>query len=314
MILGTRGSALALAQSGWVRDRIIAANPGLALEMTVIRTTGDHQQGADPWNGPQAGSGTGIFVKEIEEALLGRRIDLAVHSLKDLPTGQPEGLVIACTPPREDPRDVIVTRDGLSIETLPRGARVGTGSPRRVAQLRRARPDLVFLPVRGNVDTRIRRMKDGAFDAVILAAAGLSRLRLVDSGGRMEGAAAVPLPEDVCLPAVGQGALAIETRAGDAAAVQAARAIHDAVCAAEVTAERSFLAGLGGGCRVPVAALARPAAGDRIVLRGLVTSPDGFERVVVEDSDEIGRAGALGETLARSALERGADRLLAIPS
>lgn len=314
MILGTRGSALALAQSGWVRDRILAGNPGLTLEMTVIRTTGDHQQGADPWNGPQAGSGTGIFVKEIEEALLGRRIDLAVHSLKDLPTGQPEGLLIACTPPREDPRDVIITRGGLSLEALPRGAKVGTGSPRRVAQLRRVRPDLVFQPVRGNVDTRIRRMKEGAFDAVILAAAGLSRLRLVDRDGRMDGAAAVPIPEDVCLPAVGQGALAIEAREGDAEAIQAARGIHDAVCAAEVTAERTFLAGLGGGCRVPVAALARPVSGGRLALRGLVTSPDGSECVLVEDADEIDRARALGERLARSALERGADRLLALPS
>jgi len=313
VILGTRGSPLALGQSGWVRHRLIAAAPGLVVEMKVIRTTGDAQQAAPP-DAPSEGTGAavsdkGIFVKEIEEALRDSRIDVAVHSLKDLPVDQPEGLVIASIPVREDPRDVLVTRAGLRFEDLPRGARLGTGSPRRAAQLLHARPDLIVLPVRGNVDTRVRKMKDGLFDAVILAAAGLSRLGLLRDGA-LEGAAAVAIPEEICLPAVGQGALALEARAGDVATIGVAEAIGDARSAAEVAAERAFLAGLGGGCRVPVAALAR-AEGGRLRLRGRVASPGGETFVDVEAQGPLEEARELGARLAEEAMGRGADRLLA---
>jgi hydroxymethylbilane synthase len=316
VILGTRGSPLALGQSGWVRDRLIEATPGLAVEMQIIRTTGDAQQSAPPDAFPGAPgaavSDKGIFVKEIEEALLEGRIDVAVHSLKDLPTEQPSGLVIACTPAREDPRDVLVTREGRRFEELPRGARLGTGSPRRAAQLLHARPDLVLLPVRGNVDTRVRKMKEGQFDGVILAAAGLSRLGLLGEG-RLEGAAVVVLDEEICLPAVGQGALAIEARADDSVSRAAAAAIGDLHAAAEVAAERAFLAALGGGCRVPVAALARADRGGRLRLRGLVASPDGKALVSVEGHGTLDGARELGARLAQEAMERGADRLLGPP-
>jgi hydroxymethylbilane synthase len=317
MILGTRGSPLAVGQSGWVRARLMEATPGLAIEMLIIRTTGDAQQSAPPdaffgAPGAAAVSDKGIFVKEIEEALLDGRIDVAVHSLKDLPTEQPSGLVIACTPVREDPRDVLVTRAGLSFEDLPPGARIGTGSPRRAAQLRHARPDLVLQPVRGNVDTRVRKMKEGQFDGVILAAAGMSRLGLLEAG-KLDGAAAVPLGVDICLPAVGQGALAIEARSDDAVSCAAAAAIGDPRAAAEVAAERAFLAGLGGGCRVPVAALGRVEAGGRLWLRGRVASPDGTKIVSVEERGTADRARELGAWLAREAMGRGADRLLGAP-
>ncbi len=206
MILGTRGSPLATGQTGWVRDRLVEAHPGLAIEVRIIRTTGDRQQQNPPeamFGSAAAASDKGIFVKEIEEAMLAEAIDAAVHSLKDLPTEQPAGLVIAAFPPREDPRDVLVTREGLTLEALPPGARVGTGSPRRAAQLMAVRKDLVFQPVRGNVDTRIRKMAEGEFDAVILAAAGIRRLGLVDDEGRLRGEAARCGPlrwSSVCLP------------------------------------------------------------------------------------------------------------------
>ncbi|MGH9869452.1 MAG: hydroxymethylbilane synthase [Candidatus Polarisedimenticolia bacterium] len=315
MILGTRGSPLAIAQSRWVRDRLCEASPGLEIDMVVIRTTGD-QQASPPdvfFGAPGGASLKGIFVKEIEDALLEGRIDLAVHSLKDLPTDQPEGLVIASLPSREDPRDVLVTREGTGLDDLPRGARLGTGSPRRAAQLRRARPDLVIEPVRGNVDTRVKRMKEGRFDGVVLAAAGLSRLGLLAEGA-LEGAAAVGIPVEACLPAVGQGALAIETRREDDAARAVSNAIADEVTRREITAERAFLAALGGGCRVPVAALARVQAGGELWLRGMVAAPDGSACLHVDRRGAADRAEEIGRWLAKDAMERGAGRLLSAPA
>ncbi len=240
-----------------------------------------------------------------------------MHSLKDLPTDQPEGLAIAAVPHREDPRDVLVTRGGAALEDLPRGARIGTGSPRRAAQIRAVRPDLDLAPVRGNVDTRIRRMLEGRFDGVILAAAGLSRLGvLAGMSGDAPGAPAAPstarvsfLPEDQCVPAVGQGALAIETRALDTAARALVAAIHHAQTAAAVASERAFLAALGGGCQVPVAALALVRDG-RLALRGVVASTDGRRLVRVTGESAIGGAVQLGESLARQAIEQGADEIL----
>ncbi len=321
MILGTRGSALALAQSGWVRDRLVEARPGLDLRLQIIRTTGDHRQGApaEPIS-PASSSpdGKGVFVKEIEEALLAGGIDLAVHSLKDLPTEQPEGLLIACVPRREDPRDALISRGGLALQDLPRGARVGTGSPRRAAQLLAARPDLVLAPLRGNVDTRVHRMLEGRFDAVVLAAAGLIRLGALDrppsspgSGGALGVAGMLALlPVDACVPAVGQGALALEARASDGPAREIAAALHDSTTAASVTAERAFLAALGGGCRVPVAALAAPAGGD-LRMRAVVASLDGRRLVRVEGEGPSADPGALGRRLAGEALARGAAAILA---
>jgi len=305
-----------VAQSGWVRDRLRQATPGLEIDTIVIRTTGDQQQASPPdtfFGAPGGATDKGIFVKEIEEALLEGRIDLAVHSLKDLPTDQPAGLVIAALPSREDPRDVLVTREGTGFDALPRGARLGTGSPRRAAQLRLARPDLVIEPVRGNVDTRVRRMREGRFDGVVLAAAGLSRLGMLKAGA-LEGAAAVPIAVEICMPAVGQGALAIETRHDDAGARAAAGAIADEDTRREITAERAFLAALGGGCRVPVAALARMHAGGELWLRGVVAAPDGSACLRVDRRGAAERAEELGQWLAKDAMDRGAGRLLGTPA
>ncbi|HEY3174997.1 MAG TPA: hydroxymethylbilane synthase [Candidatus Polarisedimenticolia bacterium] len=307
MILGTRGSPLALTQTHWVRDRLMTAHSDLVVTVEIIRTTGDRNQLAPPRSLPGSkgpDGGKGIFVKEIEDGLLAGRIDAAVHSLKDLPTGQPPGLIVAATPQREDPRDALVTREEVALEALPRGARVGTGSPRRAAQLRAVRPDLIFEPARGNVDTRIRRMMGGAFDAVVLAVAGLSRLGYM-RGTASGGAFIHPIPEEICLPAVGQGALAIETREADTRTRSLISTLHDPVAAAEVAAERAFLGALGGGCRVPVAALARATNG-RLSLAGLVASPDGSEIVKVRGESAVDSAADLGRRLALEALELGA--------
>ena len=311
LILGSRGSQLALWQARHIAARLEAF--GVPAEIKIIRTTGDRITDV-----PLAKVGTkGLFTKEIEEALLAGEIDLAVHSLKDLPTEQPEGLTIAAVPPREDPRDVLVSRGGAALEDLPRGARIGTGSPRRAAQIRAVRPDLEVAPVRGNVDTRIRRMLEGRFHGMILAAAGLSRLGvLAGMSGDAPNVAAAPssarvsfLSQDQCVPAVGQGALAIETRASDAAARALVAAIHHAETAEAVASERAFLAALGGGCRVPVAALAL-VSGGRLSLRGVVASTDGARLVRVSGDGAIGLAIQLGERLARQAIEQGADAIL----
>ncbi|HKY32083.1 MAG TPA: hydroxymethylbilane synthase [Candidatus Polarisedimenticolia bacterium] len=313
MILGTRGSPLALGQTAWVRRRLRDERPEAVIEVSVIRTTGDRRQAAPPdaAAAPSGEAGKGIFVKEIEEAMLERRIDAAVHSLKDLPTDQPDGLLVACIPCREDPRDVLVTAGGLRLDQLPRGARVGTGSPRRAAQLRCARPDLVIEPVRGNVDTRVRRMIEGQFDAVVLAAAGLARLGLARQGG-LPGAAVSPLEPEVCMPAVGQGALALEARAGDRDTIELLRAIADPAASAEVAAERAFLAGLGGGCTVPVGALARCPAGGAgtMTLRGIIASIDGTTLLRFEEEGEAEEAEEIGRRLAARALAAGGGRLL----
>ena len=316
MILGSRGSRLALAQTAWVRDRLMAAHPGLVIDVQVIRTTGDLQEAASP-EAPARAKGSisikGIFVKEIEEALLEGRIQAAVHSLKDLPVEQPDGLVVSAVPAREDPRDVLVTRDGAGWSDLRAGARVGTGSLRRVAQLRASRPDIVFEAVRGNVETRIRKMMEGLFDAVVLAAAGLLRLGLLAaSGSRPAGGARIlHLPEDLCLPAVGQGALAIETRAADRATRDLVVSLQDPATAAEVAAERAFLAALGGGCRTPVAALARAhPQGGSLTMQGVVADPEGSPIIRVSGQGIVEEAERLGARLASVAMKRGAAAIL----
>ena len=284
--IGTRGSAMALFQANLVRDRLVAAHPGLAapgmIELAVIRTTGDRVQ-----NRLLAEiGGKGLFTKEIEQALIARRIDLAVHSLKDMETFLPEGLAIVCVLPRDDPRDALVARGGATLAALPAGARIGTASLRRAAQLLRRRPDLVAAPIRGNVDTRLGKLAAGEVDGLLLALCGLARL------GRADVASEILSAEDM-LPAVGQGALAIEAREDDAELTALLAPLHDATSAARVTAERAMLAALDGSCRTPIAGLAE-ARDDRLYLKALLLAADGSAVRRAEGTAPIADAAALG--------------------
>ena len=269
--IGTRGSPMALRQTAIIRDRLIAAHPEFAeagaVEIVTITTTGDRVQ-----NRLLAEiGGKGLFAKEIEEALLAGMIDLAVHSLKDLETWLPDGLVIACVPPRDDPRDTLLSVSGASLASLPRGAKVGTASLRRQAQLLRHRPDLSTVPIRGNVNTRLRKMEAGEVDALVLALCGLVRLDL-------SGHATEILPREVMLPAVGQGALAIECRTANERVRQLVAPLHDPICAACVDAERAMLAALDGSCRTPIAGFAE-VDGDRLTIEGLLLNEDGSKEI-----------------------------------
>lgn len=292
LVIASRGSQLALWQARWVSAQLTAAGHECRIE--IIRTTGDKITDV-----PLAQVGSkGLFTKEIEEALLDGRADLAVHSLKDLPTELPEGLVLAAVPEREDPRDAVV---GKPLADLPGGAKVGTSSLRRAAQLRKLRPDLVVESVRGNLDTRLRKLDDGQYDAILLAAAGLKRLGW---GARI---AEILEPERMC-SAVGQGALAIETRASGSGR-DACAALDHAATHAAVMAERGVLGALGGGCQVPIGAHAT-VAGGRLRLQAIVASPDGSEVVRAEVEGAVAEAEALGQGLGAELLERGARRIL----
>ena len=287
--IGTRGSPMALCQAALVRDRLVAAHPGLAaagaVEIVTIRTTGDRVQDRRL---AEIG-GKGLFTKEIEEALFAGRIDLAVHSLKDVETWLPDGLDIACVLARDDPRDVLLSANGASLAALPKGAKVGTASLRRQAQLLRLRPDLSIAPIRGNANTRIDKLAAGEFDAIVLALCGLERL------GKA-GLATEILPPEVMLPAVGQGALAIECRAGNGALRQLLDPLHDPGAAACVGAERAMLAALDGSCRTPIAGLAE-RDGDRLTLEGLLLKPDGSSEVRARRTGATDDAAALGAAL-----------------
>ena len=297
LVIGSRGSRLALVQAEWVLGRL--REQGRAARLQIVRTEGDRLQAAPL----QDIGGEGVFVKEIQAALRSRRVDLAVHSLKDLPTGETEGLAVVAVPERADPRDLLVAPGApATLRSLPHGVRVGTGSPRRVAQARRLRPDLEFVAIRGNVDTRLEKHLRGECDALILAAAGIARL-----GVAVEGA---PLPPEEMLPAVAQGALGIEARADDEEARAAVGFLRHDPTAAAVTAERAFLAALGGGCRAPIGALAGIEAG-RLRLRGLVIDPQGDRVEAGERTGEIADAAEIGRTLAADLLDRGAVELLA---
>jgi hydroxymethylbilane synthase len=290
LTIGSRGSQLALWQANWVKARLEELGEQCRIE--IIRTTGDRITDV-----PLAKVGTkGLFTKEIEEALLEGRIDLAVHSLKDLPTDLPDGLAIAAIPPREDPRDALV---GARLYDLARGARVGTSSLRRVAQLRAVRPDLVVESVRGNLDTRLRKQAEGQYDAIVLAAAGLRRLNWQDR-------VAEYLPAEVMCPAVGQGALAIETRANDTAAC--AR-LDDPPTRVAVEAERAVLRALGGGCQVPIGAHAR-LEGALLLLSAIVGAPDGSRMVRREACGPAPEARALGERVGAELLAGGGRAIL----
>ncbi|HET6910355.1 MAG TPA: hydroxymethylbilane synthase [Mycobacteriales bacterium] len=299
MRLGTRRSALALAQSELVAAAL--RGHGHAVDLVEIVTEGDRSAEAIATLG-----GTGVFVTELRRRLLAGDVDFAVHSLKDLPTEPAEGLVLAAVPLREDPRDALVARDGRVLGDLPQGARIGTGSPRRAAQLRALGLGLDVVPIRGNVDTRLRRVREGDLDGVVVAAAGLSRL------GRLDEATEILDPFQV-LPAPGQGALAIECRADDASAVAALGVLDDADTRAAVDAERTVLAAVEAGCTAPVGALADVAIGDdgpEIYLRAVVASDDGASVIRLSATGPVSDPVGLGRRLAADLLEAGAAGLI----
>lgn len=299
LLLGTRGSVLALTQSGHVADGVRAL--GREVELHRVVTHGDVSTAAITQMG-----GTGVFVTALRDALLRGECDLAVHSFKDLPTAPADGLVIAAVPPREDPRDVLVARDGLTLGELPQGAKVGTGSPRRAAQLRGLGLGLEVVPVRGNVDTRIGFVASGGLHAVVLARAGLSRL------GRLEEATEVLDPLTM-LPAPAQGALAVECRADDAELLALLGRLDDPDARAAVSAERALLGALEAGCSAPVGALAEVAEGDdgpEVFLRGLVAALDGSDAVRLSATGSVPDARGVGLRLAAEMLELGAATLM----
>lgn len=295
--IGTRGSRLALAQSHWVSAWLERTYPGLRVDLITIKTSGDRfvDQPLSTLGGK------GLFVKEIEEALASHAVDCAVHSLKDVPNELLPGLTLAAIPLREDPRDVLIARGGRTLHELPDGARVGTSSLRRMALLRAAHPQLDVRPLRGNVDSRLRKLDSGDFEAIVLAAAGLRRLGIARP-------AAVFLDPTQFVPAIGQGALAIETRADEAAALLAP--LNDDVTRVAVTAERAFLHRVGGSCRTPLAAHAT-VHDDVVTLRALIASPDGQEVIAGVVRGPRGDAAGLGTTLADDLLGRGGARILA---
>lgn len=299
LVIGSRGSKLALWQAEQARERLQVLNPGIEINIEIIKTTGDVK--SDPLS---VIGGKGVFTKELEDALLDGRIDMAVHSLKDLPTILPERLSISAICEREDARDALVLRAGLegSLATLVEGAVVGTSSQRRLAQLKALRRDVVVKDLRGNVDTRIRKLDEGQYDAVILASAGLLRLGLED---RIS--ARIPIAE--MLPAVGQGAIAIETRSDDEFTVDSTSKLDHRETRIACLAERAFLRGLGGGCQLPIAAHATINDGV-LTLDGLVAKPDGSEILRDHLSSPPEHAEEIGAQLATRLIERGANSFL----
>jgi hydroxymethylbilane synthase len=293
--LGTRGSDLALTQSRWVADEIEAAHEGVKVELVIIKTRGDRDQNS----ALNKFAGKGIFTKEIEDALLAKEIDLAVHSLKDLPTTLPDGLALAKPPKREDPRDLLVS--SVPLMELPEGAVVGTGSARRREQLRVLRPDLKFEEIRGNVATRVRKWREGLYDATVLACAGVERLGLEKAG--LKAGESRPLDYDQCLPAPGQGVLGLEIREGD----EKTRSLLDSIACREAvvasTAERAFLAELDGGCHIPAGAHA-VLKDDQLVVSGFLAMGEPLQsaRTTIEGPCE--QAAELGRRVARELKEK----------
>jgi hydroxymethylbilane synthase len=292
--IGTRGSQLALRQADEVARGLQQAWPRLEIEVVTIRTSGDRLATAHLADV----GGKGLFVQEIDEALREGRVDLAVHSLKDLPAERPKGLVLAAFPRRQDPRDVLIGSKATRIESLRPGARVGTSSLRRSVQLLARRPDLVAAPIRGNVDTRLRKLRQGEYDALVLAAAGLARLGLLD-------ATATPLDPEDMLPAVGQGILGVEAREDDEATLALADVLTDHATRTAALAERAFLEAVGGSCTTPLAAYARAVpAGLR--LDAFVATPDGARALRDGDIGSLDAPEALGRRLAAQLLGAGA--------
>ena len=302
LLIGTRGSKLALAQTQWVADNLRAAHPDLDIETRIIQTRGDATQAA---NIPLASFGEkGIFAKELEAALLAEEIDLAVHSMKDLEHTLPDGLVIAAVPPREDPRDALL---GSTLDALPHGARVGTGSVRRRALLLSRRPDLQLLEIRGNIDTRLRKWREGQYDAICLAVAGLNRLGLSENITEI-------LDPDWFTPDPGQGALALQIRDGDQRLRDLTINLNHGPTWYSVLAERSFLRHVGGSCKTPVGGLAtldQTSPPRWLTLTGMVAAPDGTTILRQSAAKFYGGSEWLGHEVAEALREQGADRLLA---
>ncbi len=294
--LGTRGSRLALWQSRHVQSML--ESRGHQVELIIIKTEGDRDQSA-----PLANiGGQGVFTKGLQDALLDDRVDLAVHSLKDLPTIDVPGLQISAVPEREDPRDALIAREFIDFDSLPVGATIGTGSIRRRAQLLKLRPDLVMKEIRGNVETRVNKLTDGNFDAIVLAAAGLKRLDLLRH-------VTVYFASDQIFPAVGQGALGIETRDDDPAVIAAVDPISHPESFQRAMAERSMLKNLQGGCLAPIGVTSR-VEGDTLSLTGVVLSADGSTRLKSSNAAARSDFLQLGESVARELLDSGADGLL----
>ena len=298
IIIGTRGSALALWQTHWIQNNLQKLVPECRFEVRHIRTRGDKITDAPL---AQIG-GKGLFVKELELALLNGEIDMAVHSMKDMPTVLPDGLTIGAIAQRADPSDALVSHKGFKFAALPLDAKVGTSSLRRRAQLLHSRPDLNINNLRGNLDTRIAKLKNEGFDAIVLATAGLQRLGFDELITER-------LPYEICLPAVGQGAIGVEARDDDTELLELVRRINHFESAMAVTAERAMLTDLGGGCQIPIAALGRVLQG-KLSLEGLVASVDGSQIVRSSVCGELLDANALGKQLARKLLDIGAESIL----
>ncbi len=296
--VGTRGSKLALTQTNYVVGALKKAAPETEAEICVIKTSGDIMQDVSL---AQIG-GQGVFVKEIEEALLAGSIDLAVHSMKDVPGETPEGLTFAALMPREDARDVLVSRGNVKMEFMPKGAKLGTGSLRRAAQIKAMLPDINIFSLRGNIDTRLKKIETENLTGVILAAAGMKRMGYLEKITQY-------LPIELMLPAVGQGALGLQTRKGDTELAELCGKLNHPQTFAEVSAERSYLRALGGGCRLPIAAYGL-LEGKRLTLEGLIAAPNGSEVIRDKVWGEIGAAEELGKRLADLILEKGGRRLL----
>lgn len=298
IIIGTRGSQLALWQANWVKAALIGKHPGLSVDLLIIKTKGDKITDV-----PLAKvGGKGLFVKEIEEAISDRRVDLAVHSMKDMPADIPEGLCISAVPERESPEDVLISKHGLLLSQLPKGARIGTSSLRRSAQIKHLRPDAEIVSLRGNLDTRLKKLETEDFDAIILAAAGVKRLGL-------EARITQYLDAAMMLPAVGQGALCIESRKDDAEVLPIIAALDDPPTRTVVMGERAFLNRLEGGCQVPIAAHGK-IENNRFVISGLVSDLDG--KIIIKDtmSGSLSESESVGIQLAEILLSRGAGQIL----
>jgi len=296
--IGTRGSQLALFQANWVKEKLEQAHSRLSVTLVKIKTTGDKIQDA-----PLAKiGGKGLFVKEIEESLLAKRIDLAVHSIKDVPTEFPEGLHLSVITKREDPRDAFISREGISLKDLLQGAKIGTSSLRRQAQLLHFRGDLQLIPLRGNLDTRLKKLKTLGLDGIVLACAGLRRLGLDEKITEI-------LPTDISLPAIGQGALGIETRVDDEEVEEKIKFLNDRDSSIAVTAERAFLKKLEGGCQVPIAAFGQ-IVGLTLQIDGMVGTIDGKRLIRHHMEGPIEKAEAIGMELAEILLKKGAGEIL----
>jgi hydroxymethylbilane synthase len=302
LVIGTRGSKLALTQTENIRASLARLNDDIVLRIEIIKTTGDAK--TDPLS---AIGGKGVFTKELEDALLDHRIDIAVHSLKDLPTNIPETLMLGAIGEREDARDALILNSRLSnraasLDSLPMGSSVGTSSPRRIAQLRYLRRDVAVKDLRGNIDTRLRKLDEGQYDALILATAGLVRLGL-------EARIDARIPQEQMLPAVGQGAIGLEIRSDDALAASVVSKVDDANTRLACIAERALLRTLGGGCQLPIAAHAT-ITGDKVQLQALVAAPDGTQIIREAANGPRDQGEEIGQRLGERLLERGAQEFL----